>query len=90
MTGAPKIAAMRILDELEPVRRGVYSGAIGYFDIRGGIDLCVVIRTILLQRGRAYVYSGGGIVADSDPIEEYKETVDKARLLFAALNEVGA
>ncbi len=54
----------------------------------GGIDLCVVIRTILLQRGHAYVYSGGGIVADSDPAEEYKETLDKERLLIAALSEI--
>ena len=73
---------------LEPVWGNVYSGAIGYFDIRGGIDLCVVIRTILLQRGHAYVYSGGGIVADSDPAEEYKETLDKERLLIATLSEI--
>ena len=87
MTGAPKIAAMRILDGLEPVRRGIYSGAIGYFDARGGMDLSVVIRTILAQRGRAYVHSGGGIVADSDPVEEWAEACDKARLLEAVLDE---
>jgi aminodeoxychorismate synthase component I len=85
MTGAPKIAAMRILDRLEPVRRGIYSGALGYFDVRGGLDLCVVIRTILLRGGRAYVHAGGGIVADSDPMGEYRETLDKARALVAAL-----
>jgi aminodeoxychorismate synthase component I len=85
MTGAPKIAAMRILDRLEPVRRGIYSGALGYFDVRGGLDLCVVIRTILLRDGRAYVHAGGGIVADSDPMGEYRETLDKARALVAAL-----
>jgi aminodeoxychorismate synthase component I len=85
MTGAPKIAAMRILDRLEPVRRGIYSGALGYFDVRGGLDLCVVIRTVLLRGGRAYVHAGGGIVTDSDPMGEYRETLDKARALVAAL-----
>ncbi|MDH3210942.1 MAG: aminodeoxychorismate synthase component I [Myxococcales bacterium] len=85
MTGAPKLAAMRILDGLEPVRRGVYSGAIGYLDARGGADLCVVIRTILLAGGRAYVHTGGGVVADSDPVAEWRETLDKARPLLAAL-----
>jgi aminodeoxychorismate synthase component I len=85
MTGAPKIAAMRILDRLEPVRRGVYSGALGYFDVRGGLDLSVVIRTVMFQHGRAYVHSGGGIVADSDPLDEYRETLDKARPLLTAL-----
>jgi len=89
MTGAPKIAAMRILDELEPVRRGIYSGALGYFDVRGGADLCVVIRTILLVEGRAYLHTGGGIVADSDPAGEWQESMDKARLLEAALEAAG-
>jgi anthranilate/para-aminobenzoate synthase component I len=89
MTGAPKIAAMRILDELEPVRRSVYSGALGYFDLRGGADLCVVIRTILLSDGRAYLHAGGGIVADSNSADEWQESMDKARLLEAALEEVG-
>ena len=84
MTGAPKIAAMRILDRLEPVRRGIYSGALGYFDVRGGLDLCVVIRAILVKDGRAYVHAGGGIVADSDPDLEYEETVAKARLMCDA------
>jgi para-aminobenzoate synthetase component 1 len=87
MTGAPKLAAMRILDGLEPVRRGVYSGAIGYLDARGGADLCVVIRTILLGGGRAHLHTGGGIVADSDPVAEWRETLDKARPLLAAAAE---
>jgi aminodeoxychorismate synthase component I len=87
MTGAPKLAAMRILDGLEPVRRGVYSGAIGYFDARGGADLAVVIRTILLSGGCAYVHTGGGIVADSDPVAEWRESLDKASPLLAALTE---
>ncbi len=85
MTGAPKLAAIRILEALEPVRRGIYSGAIGYFDARGGADLSVVIRTILLRRGRAYVHVGGGVVADSTPAGELRETEDKARALLAAL-----
>jgi len=85
MTGAPKIAAMRILDRLEPVRRGVYSGAIGYLDARGGADLSVAIRTILVREGRALVHSGGGIVADSDPAGEYRESLDKVAPLLAAL-----
>ena len=87
MTGAPKLAAMRILDGLEPVRRGVYSGAIGYFDVRGGADLAVVIRTILLCGGCAYVHTGGGIVADSDPVAEWRESLDKARPLLSALTD---
>jgi aminodeoxychorismate synthase component I len=85
MTGAPKIAAMRLLAELEPVRRGVYSGALGYLDARGGMDLSVVIRTVLVCDGRAHVHVGGGIVADSTPAAEYRETLDKARPLLAAL-----
>jgi para-aminobenzoate synthetase component 1 len=85
MTGAPKIAAMRLIDRLEPVRRGIYSGAIGYFDVRGGADLSVVIRTLLLAKGRAYLHAGGAIVADSDPAAEYRESLDKARALLAAL-----
>ncbi len=85
MTGAPKLAAIRILESLEPVRRGIYSGAIGYLDARGGADLSVVIRTILLRRGRAYVHVGGGIVADSTPAAELRETHDKARALLTAL-----
>jgi aminodeoxychorismate synthase component I len=87
MTGAPKLAAMRLLDHLEPVRRGVYSGAIGYLDARGGADLAVVIRTIVLARGRAYVHAGGGIVADSEPHAEWLETLAKAQPLLDALAE---
>ncbi len=85
MTGAPKIAAMRLLDALEPVRRGVYSGAIGYLDLRGGLDLSVVIRTMLVKKGFAYLHVGGAVVADSEPEAEYRETLDKARAMLAAL-----
>ncbi len=85
MTGAPKIAAMQLLDRLESRRRAVYSGAIGYFDVGGGADLSVAIRTALLARGRAHVHTGGGIVADSDPGEEYRESRAKALPLLALL-----
>jgi para-aminobenzoate synthetase component 1 len=85
MTGAPKLAAMRIIERLEPVRRGIYSGAIGYLDVRGGLDLSVVIRTVLVKAGRAYVHAGGGIVADSDPSAEWTETQDKSRPLDEAI-----
>ena len=79
MTGAPKLAAMGLLTRLEPVPRGLYSGAIGWLDARGGADLSVVIRTLLVRQGRAYLHAGAGIVADSDPRAEYRETLDKLR-----------
>ena len=85
MTGAPKIAAMELLGRLETVRRGVYSGAIGYLDARGGADLSVSIRLVVLKDGRALVHSGGGIVADSVPADEYRETLDKVGPLLEAL-----
>lgn len=89
MTGAPKIAAMQIAGALEPVRRGIYSGALGYLDVRGGLDLSVVIRSWLLKKGRAYLHVGGAVVADSDPVGEYDETLDKARALHAAIERAG-
>lgn len=88
MTGAPKLAAMELIDRLEPVRRGVYSGGLGYLDVRGGLDLAVVIRTLILENERAHLHVGGGIVADSDPVAEYRETLDKAQALLAALARV--
>ena len=90
MTGAPKIAAMALLDRLEPVRRAIYSGAIGYFDVFGGADLSVVIRTALVVDGRAWLHAGGGVVADSDPAAEYREALDKLRPLLAALGDAEA
>jgi para-aminobenzoate synthetase component 1 len=86
MTGAPKIEAMKIIDTLEPVKRGVYSGAIGFLDFSGPIDLNIVIRTIVLSNGRATFGVGGAVVADSDPLGEYQETMDKARALLRALS----
>jgi para-aminobenzoate synthetase component 1 len=88
MTGAPKRAAVKLIDRLEPVRRGIYSGALGYLDVRGGLDLAVVIRSLILENERAHLHVGGGIVADSDPVAEYRETLDKAQALLAALARV--
>jgi para-aminobenzoate synthetase component 1 len=88
MTGAPKIEAMKIIGRLEPVNRGVYSGAVGYLDFAGPMDLSIVIRTILVKDGRCYFHAGGGIVADSDPSAEFQETQDKARALVQAIKNL--
>jgi para-aminobenzoate synthetase component 1 len=85
VTGAPKIRAMQIIDELEPVRRGPYCGAIGYIAADGSMEFSVAIRTMVIKDGRAYVPVGGGIVADSDPGAEYEETLVKAKAMLAAL-----
>lgn len=88
MTGAPKLAAIALLESLESVRRGVYSGALGYLDLRGGLDLSVVIRTLVWQDGVAHLHVGGGIVADSTPAAEYLEALDKAKAPLAAIDEI--
>ena len=88
MTGAPKLAAITLLESLESVRRGVYSGALGYLDLRGGLDLSVVIRTLVWQDGVAHLHVGGGIVADSTPAAEYLEALDKAKAPLAAIDEI--
>jgi anthranilate synthase component 1 len=85
LTGAPKIRAMQILGGLEPSRRGLYGGAVGYLDFAGNLDFCIAIRTITMRDGLASVQVGAGIVADSEPAAEYEETRDKARALFQAL-----
>ncbi len=85
ITGAPKVRAMEIIAELEPSRRGVYCGSVGYLSTTGAMDASIVIRTYLALRGRVYFQAGGGIVADSDPELEYRETLDKARALIGAL-----
>jgi aminodeoxychorismate synthase component I len=85
MTGAPKIEAMTVLERLEPTERGVYSGALGWLDFSGPVDLSVVIRTIVVKDGFAYLHVGGAIVADSDAAAEHDETMHKARALLAAL-----
>ena len=88
MTGAPKLAAIALLEKLESVRRGVYAGALGYLDLRGGLDLSVVIRTLVWKDGIAHLHVGGGIVADSTPSAEYLESLDKAKAPLAAIEEV--
>lgn len=85
VTGAPKIRAMQILGTLEPTRRGLYGGAVGYLDFAGNLDFCIAIRTIGMSGGVAQVQAGAGIVADSNPTAEYEETRDKARALVQAL-----
>ena len=85
VSGAPKIRAMEIIDELEPTRRGIYAGAILYLDFSGNLDSCIAIRTMVVKNGLASVQAGAGLVADSVPEREYEETVNKARALIAAL-----
>jgi para-aminobenzoate synthetase component 1 len=87
ITGCPKIRCMQIIDELEPVRRGVYTGSLGYLDLYGDMDLNIVIRTILLRRGKGHLQVGAGIVYDSDPEKEYEETLHKAKALTQSLRE---
>jgi anthranilate synthase component 1 len=86
VSGAPKVRAMEIIDELEPTRRGIYAGAILYLDFSGNLDSCIAIRTMVVKNGVACVQAGGGLVADSVPEREYQETVNKARALIAALD----
>lgn len=85
LTGAPKIRAMEIIEELEPVRRGVYGGAVGYFSFSGNMDTCITIRTVLVKDGKVYIQAGAGIVADSDPEREHAECVNKARAMVQAV-----
>jgi anthranilate synthase component 1 len=85
LTGAPKIRAMQIVGELEPTRRDLYGGAVGYLDFAGNLDFCIAIRTIAMHGSRATVQAGAGIVADSDPAAEYQESRDKAGAMLQAL-----
>ena len=85
VSGAPKVRAMQIIDELEPHRRGPYAGAVGYIDYSGNMDTCIALRTLVVQGDRAYVQVGAGLVADSDPHTEYQETLSKARGLLKAI-----
>ncbi|HIG51627.1 MAG TPA: anthranilate synthase component I [Candidatus Marinimicrobia bacterium] len=86
LTGAPKIRAMEIIYDLEPTRRGVYSGAVGYFDFTGDINTCIAIRTMVMKDGTVYFQSGAGIVYDSDPNKEFEETVNKAKAINSAID----
>jgi anthranilate synthase component 1 len=85
VSGAPKIRAMQIIEELEPTRRGPYAGAVGYFGFSGNMDTCITIRTLVIKEGVAYIQAGGGVVADSDPAAEYQETVNKAKAMMRAV-----
>jgi anthranilate synthase component 1 len=85
LTGAPKIRAMQIVGGLEPTRRGLYGGAVGYLDFAGNLDFCIAIRTITMRDGLVTIQAGAGIVADSVPADEYQETLDKAQALVQAL-----
>lgn len=85
VSGAPKIRAMEIIEELEPTRRGPYAGAVGYFGFSGNMDTCITIRTLVVKGDKAYIQAGGGVVADSDPTLEYQETVNKAKAMLKAV-----
>lgn len=84
LSGAPKVRAMEIIDELEPVKRGIYGGAIGYLGFNGDMDLAIAIRTAVIKDGQLHVQAGAGIVADSDPTSEWQETQNKARAVLRA------
>jgi anthranilate synthase component 1 len=85
VSGAPKVRAMEIIAELEPAARGPYAGVVGYLGVDGAMDMCIAIRTFVIAGGRAYIQSGAGIVADSDPEREHEECLHKARALHRAL-----
>jgi anthranilate synthase component 1 len=85
VSGAPKVRAMQIIDEIEPHRRGPYAGAVGYFDFNGNMDTCIALRTLVIQGQKAYVQAGAGIVADSVPTTEWHETLNKARGMLKAI-----
>jgi anthranilate synthase component 1 len=87
VSGAPKVRAMQIIDELEAEKRGVYAGCVGYFSADGEMDTCIVLRTAIVKDGKMYVQAGAGIVADSVPENEHQECVNKARALFRAAEE---
>jgi anthranilate synthase component 1 len=87
VSGAPKVRAMQIIDELEREKRGLYAGAVGYFSAAGEMDTCIVLRTALVKDGKMYVQAGAGIVADSNPASEQQECINKAKALFRAAEE---
>ena len=89
VSGAPKVRAMEIIDELEPEKRGVYGGGVGYFSAGGDMDMCIALRTAVLKDQKLYIQAGGGVVWDSDPEAEWEETVNKARALRKAAEEAG-
>ena len=89
LSGAPKVRAMEIIEELESERRGLYGGSVGYIDFYGNMDMCIAIRTLLVKDGLVHVQAGGGVVADSDPEAEYQETLHKAGAPLKAIALAG-
>jgi anthranilate synthase component 1 len=89
VSGAPKVRAMEVIEEVEPERRGLYAGCVGYFDYYGNMDTCIALRTLLVKDGKLYVQAGGGVVADSDPDKEFQETLHKAGALMRAIALAG-
>jgi anthranilate synthase component 1 len=89
VSGAPKVRAMEIIDELEPEKRGIYGGGVGYFAANGEMDFCIALRTAVVKDGKLYIQAGGGVVYDSDPEAEFQETVNKSKALKAAAEEAG-
>ncbi len=89
LSGAPKVRAMQIIDELEPVKRGCYGGCVGHIGFDGNLDTCITIRTVVFHKGKAYIQAGAGIVADSVPEKEYQETLNKGQALFSAIEKAG-
>jgi anthranilate synthase component 1 len=87
VSGAPKVRAMQIIDELEPEKRGVYGGGVGYFSASGDMDMCIALRTAVLRGENLFIQSGGGVVYDSDPEAEYMETVHKSQAIRKAAEE---
>jgi anthranilate synthase component 1 len=85
LSGAPKVRAMQIIEELEPTRRAIYGGSVLYADFAGNLDSCIAIRTMLMQGKKAYLQAGAGIVADSDPTTEFQETMSKAQAVLRAV-----
>ncbi len=85
LTGAPKVRAMEIIEEIEPVKRGAYGGSVGYFGFSGNMDMAITIRTLVVKDGKIYIQAGAGIVADSDPEKEYQETINKAKAMLKAV-----
>jgi anthranilate synthase component 1 len=89
VSGAPKVRAMEIIDELEPEKRGIYGGGVGYFAANGEMDMCIALRTAVVKDGKLYIQAGGGVVYDSDPEAEFQETVNKSRALKKAAEDAG-
>jgi len=89
LSGAPKVRAMQIIDELEPEKRGVYGGAVGYFAANGEMDMCIALRTAVVKDETLYIQAGGGVVYDSDPEAEWLESVNKAKAIRRAAEDAG-